>query len=193
MTDSLTEDREAWEDEDVERLRQGVEAAERLGFKRIELHTRTARGVLTVLTRATEPPSEGERAREVVWLCAKCGHGSEEHGTPGHPAAECVADMRRVPSPASTEGQGEARTDEPRKIGREWDELCGNCGQQECVCKRLAPASEGQGEARVEELTHLADSLGTAVIEEDWETVRSVQSELRQLARATEPRSEEEV
>jgi hypothetical protein len=38
------------------------------------------------------------RTVETVWKCAKCGHGSEEHGIENHPAALCVADMREVPA-----------------------------------------------------------------------------------------------
>lgn len=30
----------------------------------------------------------------LAWLCAKCGHGSVEHGMKGHPAYDCVAEMR---------------------------------------------------------------------------------------------------
>lgn len=33
-----------------------------------------------------------------VFLCAKCGHGSEEHGIANHPAYGCIADMRLVPA-----------------------------------------------------------------------------------------------
>jgi len=44
------------------------------------------------ITRAQQQP------KTTVWLCAKCGYGSEEHGIPGHPAHLCVADMREMPA-----------------------------------------------------------------------------------------------
>lgn len=45
-------------------------------------------------------PEEAEAvpAESTVWLCAKCGYGSQEHGLPGHPAFQCIADMRQAPA-----------------------------------------------------------------------------------------------
>lgn len=46
-------------------------------------------------------PDAGQRAaqeRAEVFLCAKCGFGSVEHGMSGHPAFLCVAEMHLVPA-----------------------------------------------------------------------------------------------
>jgi hypothetical protein len=53
-------------------------------------------------------PEGGDTEREAVWLCAKCGRGSEEHAA-GGPSEDCVADMRLRPVAPAPRGAEQER------------------------------------------------------------------------------------